>query len=151
MAVSQRAAKFLIAPQLTALSQMHTEEENSLRQWIEKARIAAGLDLAIPADEPPGLSVPPAVQMQIDIKLTVNRNEPIAVSHVVTNGETVTFETDDGLFVEATPTLYDDDSLNVHWAYYEQRGTRKRRLTDVTSVSTLPPPDRAPGASKNSR
>ncbi|MGH8185796.1 MAG: hypothetical protein ACREUC_04475, partial [Steroidobacteraceae bacterium] len=45
--------------------------------------------------------------------------------------------------VEATPTLYGDDSLNVQLAYYERRGTRKRRLTTAMSVQTLRP-DAAP-------
>ncbi len=150
---SQHAAEFMTMPQLAVLSQMHAAREQGLRQWLGKARLKAGLDAAIPdrpvpADEQSGIPVTLASQVKVDIKLSVNRNDPIVGSHIVTNGEPVTLEAGDGLLVELTSSFYDDDSLNVHWAYYEQQTLRKRRLTDTTSVSTLPP-EGAPREIKN--
>ena len=75
--------------------------------------------------------------LKLAIELTINRNQPVVVSHVVTNGQSVTFPVSDGLLAEATP-LYNGDSFDIHLAYFEQRGTRKRRLNDIANVSTLP-------------
>lgn len=141
--LSLRAAHFLSQPQLAVLSHVHAEEEGSLRHWIEHARSEAGLeptlpDAQLPVDESSGLRTLPAVQVKVDIALTVDRNESRLFSYIAMNGDTLAFEAGDGLLVEATPTL-DGDSLEVEWAYYEQRGTRKRRLIDMASVSTLRP------------
>jgi hypothetical protein len=138
-----RASEFLSEAQLAALSLMHTEEENRLAQGIEKARLAAGLAPTISvlpplaADESPEPAKPPAVQVKMDITLAIDGNEPRRFSKVVTNGETAAFQADGGLLVEATPTIHGENSIDVELTYYEDRGTGKRRLTDVATVSSL--------------
>ena len=44
----EQAAEFLTPTQTSALSKMNEAQTQSLRQWIEKERVRAGLDRAIP-------------------------------------------------------------------------------------------------------
>ena len=127
----QRAAAILTPAQLATLQQMHEEEIDGLRQWIERLRVEAGLSAQIPA-EPEESEVanrtPIAGEVKFRIQLTVNRNEPNKFSHVGGNGASVTFECADGLLMEVTPLLYDDDVYNVEVTYYEQGSNGKRRI-----------------------
>jgi hypothetical protein len=58
------------------------------------------------------------------------------VTRTVRNGESFTFEAAQGLIVEATPTMYDDDWIDVHLKYYEEGATGRRRLSGG-SISTV--------------
>jgi hypothetical protein len=133
--IEARAAEFLTAAQLAGLSKYHAEEQERLRQWIESARAQAGMDPKIPEhataapNVPEQPRIPIAGQVQVEIRLTVNRAEPVVVTQTVRNGESFTFEAADGLTAEATPTLYDDHWLDVAMTYYEQGGSGKRRLS----------------------
>jgi hypothetical protein len=144
----QGAAEFLTAPQLTTLAQMNAEEATHLRQWIEKTRVQAGLSPDIP-DQPEAsqpLRAPLAGEVRLSMKLTVNRNGPSSFTHVGGNGEAVTFASVEGLVVEATPTLYDDDTFNLQMAYYEEGSTGRRRIGQMGQMGTL---TRAPAGSSS--
>lgn len=127
----QQASAFLTAPQLAVFAQMQREHADEVRRWTENARVQAGLSPEIPARPEPaeqGVRTPVVKQVKLSIKVTVNRNEPIYFTHVGNNGEPVTFAAADGLLVQATPTLYDDDFFDVGVAYYEQASTGRRLI-----------------------
>ncbi|HEY0680742.1 MAG TPA: hypothetical protein VGD45_00280 [Steroidobacter sp.] len=132
--IEARAATFLTRAQLTELSKYHKEEQAKLQRWVESAREQAGLDPKIP--EHPSVVVEPEqpriaadVQMQVEIRLKVNGAEPVVVTQTVRNGQSFAFQAADGLTAEATPTLYEDQWLNLPMTFYEQGVTGKRRLS----------------------
>ncbi|HEY0939907.1 MAG TPA: hypothetical protein VGE08_07400 [Steroidobacter sp.] len=57
------------------------------------------------------------------------------------NGESFTFAAGAGLIAEATPTMYDDDWVDVHLKYYEDGVTGRRRLIggNISTTHTRPP------------
>jgi hypothetical protein len=79
-------------------------------------------------------------QVQVEVSLTVNR-EPTTVTRTVRNGESFTFAAGAGLIAEATPTMFDDDWVDVHFKYYEDGVTGRRRLSggNISSTHTTPP------------
>jgi hypothetical protein len=140
---SERAAGFLTPAQLAVFSQVNAERANSQRQWVERTRVQAGLNPAIPESPEvvPGSSAPQRIALagnvKMEITLTVNRNKPTTFTHIGSNGAPVTFEAAEGLFVEATPTLFNDHWLDVQLTYYEQGPTGKRRLAAEGGFGTL--------------
>jgi hypothetical protein len=139
----ERAAGILTPLQLKALQQMQEEEASNLQQWIEQARLDAGLSAEIPAEpeatvvtEAPA-RMPIAGEVKFRIKLTVNRNQPDRFTHVGGNGVPVTFECAEGLLMEVTPTVYDDDTFNLDMAYYEVSSTGKRRIGQSGTMGTI--------------
>jgi hypothetical protein len=132
--LEKQAAAFLTPTQLAELSKLHAQEQERLRRWTESARAQAGMDPKIPERAAAAEDVsedprkPIDGQVQLEIRLTVNRDEPTVVTQTVRNGEPFTFEAADGLIAEATPTLYDDHWLDVRMTYYEQGAAGKRRL-----------------------
>jgi hypothetical protein len=135
--VEQKAAAFLTSTQLAELTKYQAEEQDNLRRYVESARAEAGLDPRIP-EQPEALEEPPKLieaQLQVEVHLTVNR-EPTTVTRTVRNGGSFTFEAAQGLIVEATPMMYEDDWIDVHLKYYEQRATGRRRLSGG-SISTV--------------
>lgn len=139
--LSERAAQVLTAPQLQALAQLHSEQRGSLRKWIERARADAGLEPTIPDRElqAPGIARDAVREGQaiVDIELTINRDEPLVISRVMTSGETVTIEAGNGLLVQAKPQLYEERPPIVRLDYYEQHGARSRRLAKIAIVSSM--------------
>jgi hypothetical protein len=130
--LQKQAAEFLSPAQLAELSKFHAQEQDNLQRWIESARAHMGMDLKIPehaeAGGPDDVRKPYGGQVQLEIRLTINRGEPKVVTQTVRNGESITFEAADGLIAEATPTLYDDNWLDLKMAYFEQGPAGKRRL-----------------------
>jgi hypothetical protein len=126
----QRAAEFLTPPQLDALAQMNAERADTLRKWIEGARVQAGLSPKIP-DEPettePPAPTPVVGDVKLAVKLTVNGGEATHYTDTLRNGESVTFPCA-GLFVEVRPTVYDNDWYDVRVLYYEPDSRGGRRL-----------------------
>jgi hypothetical protein len=141
--LAQRAAQFLTPPQLAVLERMHTEQMNGLQQLIERARLQAGLNPAIPERSDIQMPVsrptrtPIVGNVKVEFTVAVNRGEATRVSHVGPNGEPVTFAAGDGLFIEATPTLYDDHWLDVRTNYYEEAEVGQRRLLGSGAFGTL--------------
>lgn len=146
--LAEQAATFLNPVQLTELQRWQAEESGRLQQWIEKARTQAGLSPTIPAkSDIPSVSSPPTRKpvpgkVKLDLDVTVNRSEPVKLSHVGANGASVMFEAGDGLFIEATPTLYDDDWLELQTTYYERdRNGKRRRLSSGGFSAPMRTPD----------
>jgi hypothetical protein len=134
--LEQKAAVFLTSTQLAELSKYHAEEQDNLRRFVESARAEAGMDPKIP-EQPEIVEETPKLvdaRVQVEVSLMVNQ-EPTTVTRTVRNGESFTFEAAPGLIVEATPTMYDDDWIDVHLKYYEDRTTGRRRLSGG-SIST---------------
>lgn len=137
VALAQKAASFLTPTQLAELSRYQAQEQDNVRRHVEAARAEAGLDPKIPetpevVEETPKLI---EAQLQVDVRLNVNR-EPTSVMRTVRNGESFTFEAAQGLVVEATPRMYDDDWIDVHLKYYEEGASGRRRLSG-SSISTV--------------
>lgn len=133
-ALEQKAAAFLTAAQLAELSKLHAQEHDSLRRSVEAMRAEAGLDPKIP-EQPEQMEETPKpieAQLQVEVSLTVNR-EPTRVTSIVRSGESFTFEAAQGLIVEATPTMYDDDRIDVYLNYYEDGTKGRRRLPGSSS------------------
>lgn len=141
--IEKQAAAFLTRAQLAQLSKFHAQEQERLQRWIESARAQAGMDPKIPeraaaaADVSEKSRKPIDGQVQLEIRLTVNRGEPTVVTQTVRNGESFTFGAADGLVAEATPTLYDDHWLDLQITYYEQGDTGKRPLNGGGTLGVL--------------
>lgn len=139
--IEAKAAAFLTPAQLSELSKYHAEERERSQRWIESARAQAGLDPKIPEQPwtPAGGSEQPRVaagaQLQIEIRLKVNRAEPVVVTQTVRNGESFTFEAAEGLTAEAKPVLYEDHWLDLAMTFYEQGVTGKHRLPGGTAFA----------------
>ncbi len=141
--LEQRAAEFLSSAQLAALERMNEEEVTRLREWIEQARLQAGLSPQV-AERPEQSLVPRAAprkpvagEATFEFTVTVNRSAPIVHTHTGLNATPILFEAAEGLWVEATPTLYEDDWLDVHLTFYEQVGSEKRRIEKTSSFGSL--------------
>ena len=131
--IQMQAAAFLTPTQLAALSKWHAEEQQRLQRHLESMRAQAGLDPKIPERSTPApVSEQPRLvngQVQVEIRLKVNRAEPVTVTQIVSNGQSFTFEAADGLIAEATPRLYENHWLDLQMTYYEQHASEKRRLS----------------------
>lgn len=115
---------FLSDSQHATLTRMKRDEERGLRQWIEEARLRAGLSPVIPEREEPEPSarakrIPLVTDLSLEITVKVNRAEPKRTEVTVSSGSSVMIEGGDGLWIEATPTLYEDHWLVVDLSYYE--------------------------------
>jgi hypothetical protein len=138
--LESRAAEFLSSNQLGILQRMNEEKMSSLRDWIEQARAQAGLSAQIPETEQ-ALGASPRKPIAGDVTfaftVTVNRSEPVTHIHTGQNAQPILFSASDGLWIEATPTLYEDHWLDVRLAFYEQLGEQKRRIDRDSSFGTL--------------
>lgn len=141
--LARQAASFLTPPQLAAFDEFNAEQMRTLQQWVEQARSKAGLNPLIPATSDIAIAgpirkrTPIEGMVKVDFTVHVNRNEPVRVSHVGSNGKSVTFDAGDGLFIEATPTLYEDHWLDVKTKYYERDADGKLRNIGTGSYGTL--------------
>ena len=103
----------------------------------------AGLSAEIPAEPEESEAskapnrTPIAGEVKFRIQLTVNRNEPNKFTHVGSNTAPVTFECADGLLMEVTPILYDDNVYNVDVTFYEQGSNGKRRIGQSGQMGVL--------------
>jgi hypothetical protein len=137
------AAAFLSPIQLKTLQQMHEQHASELRTWIERARLQAGLSPEFSETTEPTLIATPAARATLpgeatfELTVTVNGGDPITHIHTGPNAQPILFEVGEGLWIEATPTLYEDHWLSVHLAYYEQVGGEKRRIGKSSSFGTL--------------
>jgi hypothetical protein len=139
-AFEQRAAEFLTAAQQSMLAQINREDADSLRRWVESARVEAGPGVAItqtPAAEPPQ---PASVEtkVKLDLSMKVNRNEQKTVTLIGAGGEAMSFEAGDGLIAEVIPTVFEDRSMDLRLNYYEERSTGKRRLPSSSIIYVGP-------------
>lgn len=136
------AAAVLTAPQLAMLSTIQSERADQQQQRVEKLREQAGLSPQIPAASNTSSDAVPARterdgDVRVSIRLSIDRKQPTIFSQVVRNGSPVTFDTGDGLFVDATPTLYEDGLFNLRLAYHEKASTGRRLLGETQQTGDL--------------
>jgi hypothetical protein len=147
--LEQKAVAFLTSVQLKELSEYHAQQLRTQQSYVESARAEAGMDPKIPQKSEAVEEARTLIEalLQVELKLTVNR-ESTTVTRMVRNGEPFTVEAAQGLIVEATPVMYEDDSLELQLKYYEDGATGRRRLSGgVTSASYTRHPD---GSLRNS-
>lgn len=134
--IEEKAAAFLSPAQLAELAKYQAQEQDNLRRSVEAARAEAGLDPKIP-EQPEQVEQPKRIDahVQIEVSLTVNGEPTTVVTRTVRSGEPFTFEAAQGLIAEATPTMFDDNWVDVHLKYYEEGPTGRRRLSGG-SIST---------------
>lgn len=151
-AIEQKAAAFLTATQLAELTKYQAQEQDNLRRFVESARAEAGMDPRIP-EKPDVVEETPQpieAQLQVEVRLSINR-ELTTVTRTVRTGESFTFEAAQGLLVEATPVMYEDDWIEVHLSYYEEGANGRRRLSGGTiSTAQARQPDDSLSTSGNS-
>lgn len=139
---ARRAAQFLAPVQLAAFEKMNADYSETLRDWILRARVEAGLNAEIPKapsvePEPEDPAQRPvAGNIRVEMTLAVNGGEPVTVSQVVANGGTLRVDLRDGLSVEATPTLFNNRWLEMKMSYLEERRSGKRRIGGGGSSGT---------------
>lgn len=127
----EQAREHLTDVQHAALAEMYRDEEQTQRRWIERQRVQAGLPAEIPEQEepPPAPSRSPVVaNLDLEISITVNRDPARTTRVNVANGSPFMIEGGDGLWIEATPTLYDDHWLVVAVDYFEEDSDGEKRL-----------------------
>jgi hypothetical protein len=126
----ERAAEFLSERQLATLAQLHAEQEATRKQQIEQMRVAAGLSATIP-EQPEVTEVPPARvdrDVKLSIKATVQGESPRYLTTVVSSGKSVSLKIAEGLFLEATPIVFENDAYNLQVQFFETGVTGKRLI-----------------------
>lgn len=141
----EQAAPFLTAPQLSALEQLHADKLKRLQQSIEEMRVQAGLSPNIPAqaEAKAAASAPAKVDrdVRIRMKIAVNQAKPATFTEIASSGKPFTFEVDEGLLVQVTPTVFDNDTYDLRVEYFEQGATGRRLIGHMGSAGKL---DRVP-------
>ena len=139
----QQAAAYLTAAQLSQFEELHADRLRQLQQSIEHMRVQAGLSANIPAvveaTNPIVQEVTCAVRVQI--KIAVNGAKPVMFTEVVNSNTSSTFEMDEGLLMEATPTVFDNDTYALQIKYFEQAQTGKRLIGILRDVGKLSRPE----------
>jgi hypothetical protein len=124
----ERAAEFLTERQLAVLEQMHVEQAATLQRRIEQMRVNEGLSPTIPA-QAEVIEVPtPTVErdIKLSLKAEVNDENPRYLTTVASSGKPVSLKVADGLYIEATPIVFEDDTYNLLVRYFETGVTGKR-------------------------
>ena len=142
-----QAAAVLTPTQLAMLSKIQTEHADQQQRRIEQMRLQAGLSPQIPAADTSTDAAPARIErdgeVKVSIRLSIDRKQPTIYSQVVPNGSVVTFEIGDGMFMDATPTLYQDGQFDIQLTYHEAGNTgrrligERRQMGDIANQSTL--------------
>lgn len=139
--IQSRLTQILTVPQLETYAQIEAEMERSSEAHRQEALVKAGLrpDFSFTADEPPVVRKLIEGPIVLRIKLGVNRAEPLVREFHGLNGQAVSFQAAEGLWVEVTPALYDDKQLYVDCLFFEQnaKGQRMPLARPLTDSSTV--------------
>jgi hypothetical protein len=125
-----RLPEVLTPNQVAEFSKMEDEKLASQRRYTEERRVAAGLSPQF-AESPPGSApaerIPAAGNVRLEVYFRTNEAEPVQVEYVTENGKpTPVFDVHEGLWVEVTPTLFEDRWVNVDFQFYEERNGQRR-------------------------
>jgi len=126
----ERAAEFLTERQLAALVQLHAEEEATRQRHIVAMRVEAGLSATIP-EQPEVTEVAPARvdrNVKLSIKAALHGESPRYLTTVVDSGKSVSLKIADGLFLEATPIVFENDAYQLQVQFFEMGVTGKRLI-----------------------
>jgi hypothetical protein len=138
----------LTPKQLEAYARMEAEKLAGQKKYVQQIRINAGMspefDDTRPR-EPPAKRIPVVGKVKLEVRLTANASPPVTADLVTENGKTATaFQGPEGLWVEATPTLYEDGWAQVDFTYYEERRGQRHRIGRGMSGMRTRRPDGLP-------
>lgn len=134
-----QAAAFLTAPQLAALELTHAEREMQLQRYLEQKRSQVGLSPTIPEQHEPAPAPLPTVAGKVKLSMTVivNGGPPGSFAKVVSSGKPVSFEIDDGLIVQATTSLFENDMYDLRLKFYEKGRTGLRAIGNLGQAGEI--------------
>jgi hypothetical protein len=131
-ALLRQLPAILTPKQLEAYARMEAEKLASQQKYVQQIRVSAGMSPEFDDTrlrEPPVKRIPVAGKVRLEIRLTANASPPASADLVTENGKTTTaFQGPQGLWVEATPTLYEDAWAQVDFTYYEERHGQRHRV-----------------------
>jgi hypothetical protein len=130
-----RLPEVLTPNQVAEFAKMEEEKLAAQRRYTEEKRVAAGLSPEIATGPlPPGPELA-AGKVKIAVYVRANEAEPVQVEYVTENGKPVPmFDVHEGLWVEVTPTLYQDGWANIAYQFYEERNGQRRSLSGQHSL-----------------
>jgi len=113
----------LTPKQLEAFARIEAEKLASQKKYVQQLRVSAGMSPEFDDTRPrqaPAKRIPVVGKVRLEIRLTANASPPVTADLVTENGKTAAaFQGPEGLWVEATPTLYEDGWAHVDFTYYE--------------------------------
>lgn len=132
----EKASGFLTERQLAMLAKMHEEQRSRLQQSIEHMRVQAGLSPTIPEQAQVAEVTPATVDRDVKLSLmaSVNNENPRYLTTVVSSGKSVSLKIAEGLFLEATPIVFENDAYNLRVQYFEE-GVAGRRVIGNSGLS----------------
>ncbi|HEV7445878.1 MAG TPA: hypothetical protein VGO18_25100 [Steroidobacteraceae bacterium] len=147
-ALLRQLPAILTPKQLEAYARMEAEKLASQKKYVHQIRVSAGMspefDDTRPR-EPPAKRIPVVGMVRLEIRLTANASPPVTADLVTENGKTATaFQGPEGLWVEATPALYEDGWAQVDFTYYEERRGQRHRVGGGMSRMLTRRPDGSP-------
>lgn len=130
----QATAKVLNKSQQAVLEQREAANLAAKRQYLRSLRQQAGLDPDQPLDQvyprPKQPQVLNATPMQWTLQVVVNKRLQ-DMTFTSRSGETVSFETPEGLLVDAVANAYDNERMQVGLTVYERGEGKRHRIGDL--------------------
>lgn len=135
----EQLPEVLTPRQLEAYTQMEADKLSSQRRHIERMRVSAGMSPEL--DPAPSGELRAAQRtlapgkVRLEVSFRANDGEPVAANLLADNGKPAApFEGTAGLWVEATPALFDDGEAHVLFKFYEERNGKRRALAGALGV-----------------
>ena len=126
----------LTAPQLEAFTQLEAEKIASQRKYVQQMRVSAGMSPEFDETQKPVTAQRSRVtgRVKLEIFLEVN-GEPFKTEIVTENGTAAEpFEGPEGLWVQATPILFEDGFCNVELRFSEEILGQRRPIRGMTGM-----------------
>lgn len=131
----------LTPKQLEAYTQMETAKLESQKKFVRQMRTSAGMSPDFDETKPRVLAParkPVSGKIRLELQLTVDANSPVKAERIVENGKaTDAIQGPEGLWFEATPTLYEDGWAHIEMQVYEERRGKRVRLQGGMSSGSL--------------
>jgi hypothetical protein len=140
-ALLARLPAILTPSQLDAYARMEASKLASQRSYVEELRAGAQVTSNFDDAQPrtlPARRTPATGKVRLELTLTIDAHPPVMADVVTENGRAPpAIQCPEGLWVEATPALYEDGWAQVDFTYYEERGGKRIRLRDRVSTGYL--------------
>jgi len=137
-ALLARLPAILTARQLDAYAQMEASNLASQKAYVQELRAGAGLTAEFDETAPrtlPARRTPVTGKIRLEITFTVDAHPPVTTEVITENGTAPpAFQCPEGLWIDATPTLYEDGWAQVDFAYHEERGGKRVRIRGSGSI-----------------
>ena len=125
----EKVSTVLTPAQLAAYELMETEKLASQRRYVQQMRVSANMPAAFDETNAPEAAAPRVRvpgKVRVELLVAVDGGTPINANLVTDNGTpAVEFEAAKGLWVTATPTLYEDGWFYVDFSYSEEFNGRR--------------------------